>query len=211
MRPASRAIAVVVVAALAAGVLAPATSVRASELVLELGVRAGYVFGRGWTVGPTMSLLRGGVPADFFRQKEIALLAGLAASGDLMISSTGDLSYRLHVGPELGGFHPCPALAPSLSGGAIWIFHRGVPARVGFEGGFSLLGAATNPFGDYGHVTAHPLFVGPGYRYAGLLDGERSHDLALDVRMWSFPFADVGAAEVRLCGSLHPGSTPVAG
>jgi hypothetical protein len=211
VRRTSRAAAIAVAAALAAGVLAPAAPVRASDLVLELGVRVGYVLGRGWTVGPTVGLLRGGVPADFFRQNQLALLAGLAASGDLVIGSAGDLSYRLHVGPEVGVFHPCPALAPSLSGGAIWIFHRGVPARVGLEGGFSLLGAAMNPFGNFGQVTAHPLLVGPGYRYAGLLDGERSHDLGLDVRLWSFPFASDGAGEVRLCGSLHPGSNGVAG
>jgi hypothetical protein len=196
------------VAALVACVLV-ATPARASVFVLELGVRAGYIFGRGWTVGPLVSALRGGVPSDSFQRNQVALLGGFSASGDLVVSPAGDLSYRLHVGAELGLLHPCPSLAPTAGGGALWVLHRGVPPRLGFEGAFSFLGAATNPLSSMADVSNHPLFVGVGYRYAHLLDGEVGHELGVETRVMSLPFET--GPQLAVCGSFAPNQPRPAG
>ncbi|HVU52042.1 MAG TPA: hypothetical protein VHL80_15195 [Polyangia bacterium] len=190
-----------VVISLVVGVFG-APRARATVVVMELGVRAGYIFGRGWTVGPMVSALRGGVPSDSFERNELVLLGGLSASGDVVVSSSGQLSYRLHAGADVGLFHPCPSLAPRLTGGMMVDFHRGVSPRVGFEGGGSFLGGATNPLSSDRDVTSHPLLVGVGYRYARSLDGEHGHELGFETRMWFFPF-ETGAA-LGLCGSFAP-------
>ena len=55
-----------------AGVLATPPA-RAGEVTLEVGLRAGYVFGGGWTAGPGVSLVRGGPPTPFFERHVIPL------------------------------------------------------------------------------------------------------------------------------------------
>jgi hypothetical protein len=199
MRRAGRATALV--AALVAGILV-APPARASVIVLEVGVRAGYIFGRGWTVGPLVSALRGGFPSDSFERNQVVLLGGLSASGDVVVSSSGDLSYRLHAGAELGLFHPCPSLLPKLGVGGLLILHGGTPVRGGVEGAFSFLGAAANPFSSTTDVSSHPLFVGVGYRYAHALEGEGGHELGLETLMWSVPFET--GARLAVCGSFAP-------
>ena len=39
-----------------------------TTFVFERGVRAGWVFGRGWTVGPALGLLRAGAPSSWLRR-----------------------------------------------------------------------------------------------------------------------------------------------
>lgn len=169
--------------------------VRASETILQVGLRAGYVFGRGWTVGPVLSVTGTNEPSSWFWINDLVIFGGLAASADVVVSSDASpsdasIEWRLHVGPELGMFHKCRAFGGTLDLGVFWSLRRATPVRVGLEAGGALIGALVvkSPGED-------PLFGGLAYRYGELLRGEGDQELALDVRRWIKP--SVGT--VALC------------
>ena len=186
-----------IVAFCVAGVLA-APPARAGEVTLEVGLRAGYVFGRGWTAGPGVSLVRGGPPTPFFERHVIPLLFGLTASSDVVVGHDGDVGFRVHVGPEVGAIKSCPALALTLTGGVVWSFQLHAPVRIGVDGGASLLGS--KPYEYPASPSSNLLFVGGAYRYSAFQDGARGHEMDLDARWWSLPFTSPSWAGV--CGAL---------
>jgi hypothetical protein len=180
-----------------AAVLA-APSAHAGDVVLEVGLRAGWVFGRGLTVGPAVSLVRGGPPTQFFERHVIPLLFGVTASSDVVMGRGGDLGFRLHVGPEVGAIKSCPAFALTLTGGLAVAVRPHSPVRFGVDGGASLLGSEPYDYPDM--PSSNLLFVGGAYRYSALLDGERGHEVGLDSRWWSLPFTTANWAGV--CGAV---------
>jgi hypothetical protein len=166
--------------------LSSETSARASALVLELGLRAGYVFGRGWTLGTVASFARAGFPSNWFLHNDTVALGGLAASVDVVLPAAAALDrveWRFHAGPELSALHACRAAGGVVYVGALWSLRQGEPIRLGIEGGGTVIGALYVPRSGGG-----PLFGGLAYRYGQLIGVEGAHEVALDFRGWTLPF-----------------------
>jgi hypothetical protein len=186
---------------------------RAADTILQLGLRAGYVFGLGWTVGPALGISAGGQPFELLGPN-IALLGGLSLAGDVVFVDGAAPIYRVHVDPEVGAVKACPPLAGFLSGGIGWVFSEGAPARFVFEGGASFLGGIYSS-----QLGTTSLFAGVAFGYAEALEGGGNPQLGGDVRLLSFPnnhdLVPVPTPFLNLCpvlskvqpNNLFPGGT----
>jgi hypothetical protein len=182
--------------ALACLLLLPFASARAAETILQLGARAGYVFGLGWTVGPALGLSVGGEPYQFLTARHIAFVGGLSVAGDVVLGE-GEPIFRVHVDPEVGAVRACPPLAGNLSGGIGWVFRREASARFVFEGGASFLGAVYST-----QLGTTSLFTGASVGYAEALGGGGNAQVGADIRMLSLPNNHSLGAFLNLCPAL---------
>jgi hypothetical protein len=168
--------------------LVPVASAQA-QLELQLGVRAGYVFGRGWTVGPGISFgtkLTTGNP--FSQNWPTILVGGVAASGDVSFEGSGNPSFRVYAGPELALFHTCPAIVAPISGGLVLAVGRDQPARLGGQGSLAVLVAALHPNPTYLAPAPSPTFLaGAAYRVASIAGAGPRHELDADIRILFLP------------------------
>jgi hypothetical protein len=169
----------------------------AASFAFEVGLRAGYVFGRGWTFGPDVGFLA----AESDPAGSNHFLGGIDLAGDVLVSSAGDASFRLRLGPQVMALHACPAIGPKLAGGATAIFHRGAAPRLGFEGGVSLFAMVTQRT-TFNQVFSDQWFLAAGYRYTELLDGDRTHELELGGTIWAAPGPNQRIATFGLCNAF---------
>jgi hypothetical protein len=160
---------------------------RGASVVEYVGVRAGYVMGRGWTLGPEVGIgdaLATGYP--FTSKYSTALVLGAMAAADVSFGDSGRPVFRAHIGPELGVYHSCPVIVVPVAGGLSLSFESGYPVAVGWHGTLSVLFAALHLEPTYQKPPPSPTFLlGPAYRATGFPEAYTQNELALEAR-WVF-------------------------
>jgi hypothetical protein len=168
--------------------VAAAHPARAGELVAYVGARAGYVIGRGWTLGPEVGVGDGFASTYWFRNRETNFVIGLNAAGDVSFGDSGQPAFRAHVGAELAAFHECPVVVVPLGAGLSASFERGYPVALGGHVSLAALLAALHPVPSYSDPAPSPTFlVGPAYRAAFFPQSFTQNELSIAARLLYLP------------------------
>lgn len=182
-------------------VAAPARA--ADRLELQVGVRAGYVFGRGLTLGPLLSFgarLSGDVNQT---SRPLTVLGAVVIAADVSLVPGGPWPWRLHAGAEVKPIWLCPVLALPVAAGAVWSREPAGAVQPGWELSVAPLVAALQPRPEYAHPAREPqLLAGAYYRYArvGLsAPAAIQHEVGADARLAYLPF-DGRSLEIGYCG-----------
>jgi len=168
--------------------IAAAQPARGGQLVAYVGARAGYVIGRGWTLGPELGIGDGFASGYWFDQRETTFVIGLGVAGDVSFGDGGQPAFRAHVGAELAAFHDCPVVVVPLGAGLSGAFERGYPVALGGHVSLAALLAALHPVPSYSAPAPSPTFlVGPAYRAAFFAESFTQNELALAARFLYLP------------------------
>ena len=194
---------------LLAGLLLVAAPARAAEAGVEIALRAGYVWGHGWTVGPALGVIAARsqpVPS----REGFLLVGGVGLATDVLVprAGAGNVGFRVHVGPQVMAMYACPTVGPKLTVGATWLFRSGARPQVGFEGGVSFLAMYTQRT-TFNAIVSDPWFVSLGYRFMEYLEGERTHELELANTIWAWLAPDARINGGSFCNTFgHVPSGP---
>jgi hypothetical protein len=178
---------------LALASLIPA-SARALPVQLQAGLSVGWMFGRGFTIGPVLSgggHLATGRP--FNASWDTWLIGGVVVAGDVTFGAAGGPpTYRLHVGPEIATWYQCPVFFAPLSAGLEWSFAKGRPARLGGTASVAFLLSRHAAPTYVVPARAPTITFGPEYRLSIAVPKEVEHTLAVESRVLLYPNVGVG-------------------
>jgi hypothetical protein len=153
------------------------------RLVLQLGVRIGYLVGQGWSVDPVLS-----VAAGLTSSGRTAVALGATIGAGIPLGGQPGRAFHVHAAPELTVFKACPVVVVPISLGPSWAFEGGAPSRLGWQLATSVMVAPTNPAPDYLHPAKGPQpLAGPFYRHLRIAGEGGHHEAGADLRFLILP------------------------
>jgi hypothetical protein len=155
---------------------------------VQVGLRAGVLFGGGWFVGATASAGWGGLLDRTSAYEGVFHIGGLA--GVELIMNPGD-GRILHVyaAPQVVAVLPCPVLLIPLAVGPVLAMGGGPGTDIGWQISTAVFTDLNNPNPTYTNPSSSPEVLGGlFYRYASPAANGAAQAIGLAFDLHTLPF-----------------------